>query len=722
MPGCIVVHLKGGDIGEKLKLLTQIIMKKKTFCAISFLTIFFSLSAQTEIGNLIYDFNEVTKEATVINVKDVSVTTIDVPATVDNKGTAYKVTKIGESAFAKAVSITEATLGSNLAYIDNGVFTKCTKLTKIVAEGKEAPVIEAATFVSTQFPKVTVMVPDGCWEKYQIAWNRFHNVYENGYTDLISGGINYKVVSPTDRLLKVVAGTTAYSGDMAVPEKVTVDGKDYKVVELGFKSFFGAKTMTSLLIPSTVVILNESSVEGCTGLENITLPSSLKCLGVRVFYGCSGITSITVPEGVIKMEGNFMAKCTSLKEAFLPESLTVIGASAFSGCSSLENVKLGSKVTELLSGVFIDCKSIKDLQLPKTITKMGDSALKGCAGLDKIVLPPNITFINNAMLMSCSSLKTLEIPEGVTDYGMRAFEGCTSLETIKLSKTAKTFGFQIFSGCSRLNHVVLPDSLKALDGKTFLNCTSLTDVTFPKTLEKLANYEFQGCTSLTEITIPNTVTATGSGLFSKCTALKKFEFPKSVKTIGSTSFQGCTALESVILPPEITQLPLSVFADCKTLKTLEIPEGVTSIGNTAFKGSGLTGIVLPAGVVSFGKNIIQDCTDLVHLTCKNLKPATLTETTFTQDNYSKVKLFVPKESINAYKETDFWKNFIYIGGVEPGQDGGVDDITDEIPTATEYYNLEGIKISDPRSYGNGILVRIDRYASGKTVRKLVVNK
>jgi len=45
----------------------------------------------------------------------------------------------------------------------------------------------------------------------------------------------------------------------------------------------------------------DCAFNGCTKLETVTLPTSLKQIGANAFFGCSSLISIEIPEGVTEI-------------------------------------------------------------------------------------------------------------------------------------------------------------------------------------------------------------------------------------------------------------------------------------------------------------------------------------------------------------------------------------------------------------------------------------
>ena len=85
-----------------------------------------------------------------------------------------------------------------------------------------------------------------------------------------------------------------YSGDIILPEKV----KDNNGVEY------------------SVIALEDSCFEDCSGLTSINIPSSVTSLGDHCFYGCSSLTSIIIPSSVTSLGENCFMCSFNLKSIY----------------------------------------------------------------------------------------------------------------------------------------------------------------------------------------------------------------------------------------------------------------------------------------------------------------------------------------------------------------------------------------------------------------------
>ena len=154
-------------------------------------------------------------------------------------------------------------------------------------------------------------------------------------------GINYYLRS--DKTAEVTKSNV--TGDIVIPEKITVDGVEYSVTSIGFWAFAECKALTSVAMP-LVTSIGDGAFNSCSSLTSVDMPL-VKSIGGIAFWVCSSLTSVAMP------------------------LVTSIGVQAFENCSSLTTVTMPS-VTSIGDGAFNGCP-ITNLSLPATLTSIGNS-------------------------------------------------------------------------------------------------------------------------------------------------------------------------------------------------------------------------------------------------------------------------------------------------------------------------------------------------------------
>ena len=173
------------------------------------------------------------------------------------------------------------------------------------------------------------------------------------------------------------------------------------------------------------------------------------------------------------------------------------------------------------------------------------------------------------------------------------------------------------------------------------------------------------------ITFDGDVTTIGGEAFNVCSSLASIVIPDSVTSIVNYAFYGCSSLASVTIPDSVTEIGLGAFYGCLSLASVTIPESVTSIGEDAFKYcSSLTSIVIPDSVTEIGEDAFWECSSLESVYCKATTPPSGNWDMFSY-NASERTIYVPTESVDAYKAADYWSDYAdYIVGYDFGGDSG----------------------------------------------------
>lgn len=195
-------------------------------------------------------------------------------------------------------------------------------------------------------------------------------------------------INGTDlRFIREMAGSdvkgNSTSGNLSVldlSEAKFVAGGDYYYKDyedgcytsndiIGKYAFRDCKSLTSVIIPSSVTEIREYAFYYCSSLTSVNIPSSLASIGCGIFLGCSSLTSVDIPS-----------------------SVTEIGESAFSDCSSLTSVKIPSSVTSIGERVFENCSLSSVYVYAETPPSISANAFEGCDSNNCTLYVPKGTY------------------------------------------------------------------------------------------------------------------------------------------------------------------------------------------------------------------------------------------------------------------------------------------------------------------------------------------
>lgn len=226
-------------------------------------------------------------------------------------------------------------------------------------------------------------------------------------------------------------------------------------------------------------------------------------------------------------------------------------------------------------------------------------------------------------------------------------------------------------------NIVIPESISCEDRnypvKGFVDPTNLT--AWSSNIVTTEGGAFQDC-QITSIVIPSSITKIAAGAFSGCTKLSSITLPHNLESIGAASFAGCTALETLSIPDGVKDFGSNsrygfvsyTFGNCRNLKQINIPSSVSVLYEGCFMGAGLDSVFIPKTIVSLKDNSLA----LPNLRVVKTEIKDPTKLSYSQICFSSVSnadLYVPKGSLNAYKECEPWSNFRSI--LEYGEEGEI---------------------------------------------------
>ncbi len=370
-----------------------------------------------------------------------------------------------------------------------------------------------------------------------------------------SGDYGYSVNSDGTATITEYLGS---GGEVTIPG--TLDG--HTVTEIAYDAFYNCTEITTIIIPSSVTMIDSAWYGG------------------TAFFGCTGLTSIVVDEnnpnysskdGVLfnKNQTELLQYAIGRSGSYtIPDSVTTIGDNAFEICVGLTSVTIPDNVTEIGDYAFLDCTGLTSVTLPNSITEIGWGTFTDCTSLASIHIPDSVTAIGNEAFAYCTRLALVTIPDSVTTIGAMAF-----FNTGYYNNSANWENGVLYIG----NHLIeakedeLPAAYsirpgtKTIADSAFWDCARLTSVDIPDSVTYIGMNAFEDCVELTSVIIGDSVTTIGASAFLGCARLTSIDIPNSVTVIGSFAFIDCTGLTSVIIPDNEILIGYDAFSGCKDL-------------------------------------------------------------------------------------------------------------------------------------------------------------
>ena len=491
---------------------------------------------------------------------------------------------------------------------------------------------------------------------------------------------------------------------VALPESVT---------SIGDSAFYNCESLTSISIPNSVTSIGEDAFFNCKKLKDVYISDLESWLniefGKRVYMGIVDdiefqqdsilngsyysnplyyaknlyvnnklTTDIVIPKNVTEIPCGAFWHFRGIKSVVIGNNITKIGNHAFVSCTKLSSVTIGKNVKEIGCGAFAyaepssvyiddlvswcnilfgdlysnplcgDCnlylnnQPVTDLTIPNGVTKINDHAFRGCYSLTNVNIGDHVKSIGDHAFQECYNLASVNIGDGVTYIGDGAFYVCPNLKSVTMGNNVESIGLSAFY-YGKMDSITLSENLKKIGIGAFWGCKKFTSISIPNSVTTIGEYAFENCVGLTSVSIGNGLKSIDEKVFCQCLSLAAIVIPDNIEEIGYGAFTGCTDLSSVVLGDNVKTIGPGAFSHCTNLSSITFPESVDSIKQQAF----------------------YNCTNLRTVYCHDVEPALCGEklygyifiSAYYDIDLSACTLYVPDESIEAYKVAEGWKDF-----------------------------------------------------------------
>lgn len=117
--------------------------------------------------------------------------------------------------------------------------------------------------------------------------------------------------------------------DVVIHSPVTLNGKVYSVVSIGYSAFSYCKALKSVQFEAPIESIGDGAFLECTELDEVELPASIRSIGTAAFLGCAKWETVKLGNSVVSIGENAFALCKNLKSVTIPSSVQTIGENAF---------------------------------------------------------------------------------------------------------------------------------------------------------------------------------------------------------------------------------------------------------------------------------------------------------------------------------------------------------------------------------------------------------
>lgn len=321
--------------------------------------------------------------------------------------------------------------------------------------------------------------------QYEVITPSGHLIY---YQEEYDGG---SIVGVT--IIPSYYETPNYTGDLVIPDSIyTWSGEIYPVTKIGEGAFLECEGLTSVVIPNTVLEVENHAFYGCTNLDNVTLSDNITSIGYAAFCGCESLSTVNLPSTLTEL-GEAAFRETAITAITIPTGLSEIPNQAFFLCGQLQSVTIPSSVSKIGRYAFGYCRNIRYVNFLGTVDQWNSIDIMtfmygwdgGSWGGDEAnpIRFARRLFINGQLLTDLSfsdtvthignnfrydtALTSLTMHNGIASMAPLAFDYCIGLENITLSSGLDSLKTRTFYGCARLSQLNIPSSIVYIGDSVF---------------------------------------------------------------------------------------------------------------------------------------------------------------------------------------------------------------------------------------------------------------
>ena len=266
------------------------------------------------------------------------------------------------------------------------------------------------------------------------------------------------------------------------------------LTSLGEFCFKDCTELSDIRIPLNIKFIGQGCFSKCK-FEKFYYPTALEIIKDSTFLNNKYLIDMIIPPTVVELENNCFYGCVSLRKLMIPDSITRLGDRCFSKCISFRILRFTNKNLILGNECFANCENVEYYDLDDSVKELPNECFKKCIKLKDIVFTRKdqegtIKIVNNQ----------------IERFGNSCFSYCNSLVSVKLPVNLKYIGDSCFKECQNLVSIKIPNTVTYIGPKCFENCVNLIDISniepeFRK--ERLITFAniFKGCKELDEKTI-----------------------------------------------------------------------------------------------------------------------------------------------------------------------------------------------------------------------------
>lgn len=404
-------------------------------------------------------------------------------------------------------------------------------------------------------PSSVLVIGNNPFSGYEDGWgDEYHinNIESHSYNFLVSDYALY--TSDKKKLISYFGKDSKFT----IPQGVEIIGERAftsrdNLVEVIFpdtlcciedEAFMYSTRINRIDLPNSVTSIGKRSFYGCSNLSRINSLGTVRTIKEETFMGCN-ITMLILPETLVQIENNAFNSNNNLQNITLTDSVREIGNSAFAYCG-ISNIMLNNNLQKIGDFCFFKCP-INKLLIPSELKNIGINPFIGTKHIECI---KNGGFISengllydkeSGGLISHFSEKEIALYPPINHINPFAFFDSDVTDIFMGNNIAEIASWSLYKA-QKLEKIIWQRSrISRIPVGCFGNCSSLHKIDIPMSVKEIQEGAFGGCQKLKVIHFRGPNTKSNEEMFLKRTASElpiRYESPDILS--GSTISELCS--------------------------------------------------------------------------------------------------------------------------------------------------------------------------------------
>lgn len=447
---------------------------------------------------------------------------------------------------------------------------------------------------------------------------------------------------------------------LIIPSEVIIDGKPYRVTEIGDNALISA---LSVVTSDNMRVINGYAFT--SDLQQLVVGANVAKVNPKAWNIADGpYESGTIITNGYRHEYTILSNYTPKKVSKIiwlpntqPQGVTY---------------RLGGKVNYVSEKypdlLFTEVDNVPELTslfwVDGILYTLKSPAERTCIAI-------GCDYNNNESLSLGKEVTNNGITLKITEYGNYVFANNPNIRHISTGDFTE-INEGSFMYCNNVQTINFGDSLEYIYPNAFFECNLVKKLEFGPNVKEIKEKAFGDCSSLEEIIVNSSDESSDlevsdyhplSSVWSS--KLKSIILYRNMRSwseeLYSNLFESAMNLTKVKMIGQCTTIYNNEFKNCSNLSDVELGDNITIIGEYAFSGcSAMESFIVGKSIKTIKQNAFSDCTGLKNFTTEALVPPDCGSQALQDIDKWKCILHVPDESIDLYKNTSQWKDFLYI--------------------------------------------------------------